>query len=745
VSAHRNPPDHNVLLQAYSSLAEQVEAELALSRHGVVRRRLMGLAAAALLPGVTGCGGGSGGSGGSSTSGSSGSGASGSSSRTAATIVHPGLLHTEADFSRMRSKLAAGAEPWVAGWNALTSSSRAQLGQTPNAIAVVIRGGAGENFRTMVEDMERTYQIALRWKVSGDTAYADLAVQFLNAWSSTMTTLTGNNDQIIAAGLYGYQWANAAEIMRSYSGWASTDVAKFQKLLLDVFYPWSHQFLIDHNGSDITNFWASWDALSLCGIYAIGVFCDRTDLCTEAISYYKTGRGNGASAHAVYMFHPGHLGQWQESGRDQGHSTLSVSCTTSLCEMAWNQGVDMYGYANNRFLAGAEYVAKSNLKDASGNSYSLPFATYVNRQGTSTVVSTSGQPNLRPCWESIYNHYVNRKGLSAPWVKAMAAQLRPDGNEWGGDDLSFGTLTFSRDAYSGDVAPSGLTGSIVAGKVLLSWWGSAYANSYNVKRGTSASGPFVTLASVTDPRTYTDASGNGSWYYAITAVTASGETGVSNVVRVTLPSEARALLPLNASSGTSAADTSGFGQHGTLNGGASWGAGRTSGNALTLDGTSGYVALPAGILSDLSDFTISLWVYWATQTTNARVFDFGSSDIAYMGLIPKDSSGAMRFMISGTTWYGDQSVVSSSALPTSRWVHVAVTLSGTTGTLYVDGAAVATNNAITFAPFQMGNTSQNWLGRSQYSADPHFNGRMQDLRIYDGALTASEIAALAAA
>ena len=78
-------------------------------------------------------------------------------------------------------------------------------------------------------------------------------------------------------------------------------------------------------------------------------------------------------------------------------------------------------------------------------------------------------------------------------------------------------------------------------------------------------------------------------------------------------------------------------------------------------------------------------------------------------------------------------------------MHLAVTLSGTRGTLYVDGTAAGSSDAIAFAPFQLGSTTQNWLGRSQYAADPFFNGRMQDLRLYAGALTAAQVAALAAA
>ena len=659
-------------------------------------------------------------------------------------FTHPGLMHTEADFARMREKIAAGAQPWVAGWNALTSSGRAWVGATPNPLETVVRGGDGENFRTMVEDLERAYQFAVRWKVSGDTAYADRAVLFLNAWSSTMKALNGNSDRFLAAGIYGYQWANAAEIMRSYPGWLPEDLARFQKLMLEVFYPLSHSFLIDHNGSNITNYWANWDLCAICAIFAIGVLCDRSDLYDEALTYYKSGRGNGAAAHNVYFLHPGHLGQWQESGRDQGHATLGMALTGLLCEMAWNQGEDLYGYANNRFLSGAEYVAKSNLQDASGQYHTLPFSNYVNRQGTFTALSTAGQPNLRPAWESIYNHYVNRKGLSAPFVTRIAAQVRPERGEWGGDQPSFGTLTFSRDPVAAGTPPSGLTACLAGGQVLLSWWGSAYATSYQVKRGTSASGPFASIASVTDPRTCTDAPGDGVWFYVVSAIDTSGESAASNVVRVALPGELRVQLPLDATSGTAAVDASSHGQDGVLIGGASWGDGRNGGRSLLLDGQSGHLALPVGAVSDLGDFSIALWVYWSVAATNTRVFDFGSSDIGYLALIPRDSSGKLRFMITGTTYFGEQSISASSPLPTGRWVHLAVTLSGTRGTVYVDGTAAASSDAIALAPFQLGSTTQNWLGRSQYAADPFFNGRMQDLRLYAGALTAAQVAALAA-
>lgn len=97
------------------------------------------------------------------------------------TFVHPGLLHTEADFDRMRTKVLAGEQPWLSGWNALLNTGRSHLGNTPRPLETVIRGGDGQNFAQLYIDVARTYQLAVRWKVTGDTAYADKAVQFLNA------------------------------------------------------------------------------------------------------------------------------------------------------------------------------------------------------------------------------------------------------------------------------------------------------------------------------------------------------------------------------------------------------------------------------------------------------------------------------------------------------------------------------------------------------------------------------------
>lgn len=63
------------------------------------------------------------------------------------------------------------------------------------------------------------------------------------------------------------------------------------------------------------------------------------------------------------------------------------------------------------------------------------------------------------------------------------------------------------------------------------------------------------------------------------------------------------------------------------------------------------------------------------------------------------------------------------------------------GILYVNGVAVGTNSAMTLTPSSLGSTANNYIGRSQYSADPYLNGVLDEFRIYSVALSAPEIAA----
>ena len=228
-----------------------------------------------------------------------------------------------------------------------------------------------------------------------------------------------------------------------------------------------------------------------------------------------------------------------------------------------------------------------------------------------------------------------------------------------------------------------------------------------------------------------------------TVVVSSGTTQVTITLNDSAASGPVDRYAFDETSGTTAADSGTGGRPATLMGGATFAAGRT-GNAVNLSGSGSgqFVALPSGAVSALNDFTIAAWVNQTSTSAWRRVFDFGTGTTTNMFLTPQSGSGPIRFAITTSGAGAEQRINGTAALPTGGWHHVAVTLSGGVGILYVDGVEVGRNSAMTLRPSSLGSTTQNWIGRSEYSADPFLAGRVDDFRIYNRALSAAEVQSL---
>jgi hypothetical protein len=380
---------------------------------------------------------GQGGTGGSENAGASGSaGSAGSAAGSEGAFVHPGLLFRAEDLERMRASVSAGEEPYLAGWNRLRSEGRASVDYQPTPFAVVTRnsGGTGEGNTELRDDATRAFFNAVEWVVSEDEAHARKSAEILNAWSGTLTSIEGDADRFLAAGLYGYLLANAGEILRyTYAGWSEADTDRFERMLVEIFYPLSHEFLETHAGSRVDHHFANWDAAQLVNIASIGVFADDRAMYDEAVHYFYNGAGNGNIMRAVY---DGETGQLQESGRDQAHAQLGIGLLAALCETAWNQGDDLYAAADNRLLKGFEYTAQYLL------GYDVPFKTYMDQSRTHTEISSVSREQRRPIYEMVLNHYTNRRGVPAPFTEQLAEAIRPEG--FHGDHPGFGTLLHTR-------------------------------------------------------------------------------------------------------------------------------------------------------------------------------------------------------------------------------------------------------------------------------------------------------------
>ena len=436
-------------------------------------------------------------------------------------LSHPCMLHTQADFDFVKGKIEANEQPWADAYAHLQAAPYAQTSRLTESKPVkkLARldatnwaeknerweqaGVADEwypevhnNYTYLMRDAASVYQLALRWKLSGENQFADAAVGILNGWVSTCTGYLVNssgefldpNQYLIAMQIY--QLANAGEILRDYDGWSSADFTKFKNWMVDVFYPQATNFLALHNGyTDCPlHYWLNWDLAEMTAILSIGILTDDSFKINEAIQYFKFGAGGGNIYNAVPFVYTDPnpenqgklIGQCMESGRDQGHATLCVSLMAVFCQMAKNIGEDLFLFDDNRAWAMCEYVGKYNYGETETGSNAegwnltnfkytesdVPYSNYTNCTGDSWP-TLSYQENkegnftrgtVRPTWELVRRlsaDYGLTSYYSDLWVKKMrenTARGNSDGgagdygpNSGGFDQLGFGTLMFAKD------------------------------------------------------------------------------------------------------------------------------------------------------------------------------------------------------------------------------------------------------------------------------------------------------------
>jgi len=197
---------------------------------------------------------------------------------------------------------------------------------------------------------------------------------------------------------------------------------------------------------------------------------------------------------------------------------------------------------------------------------------------------------------------------------------------------------------------------------------------------------------------------------------------------------------LDEGAGSSTRDSSGTGNAGTLSSAVKWTNGSNQGSfpfdnpaAASFDGASAYLSagttsLPATNAAQ----TISAWVNITSAAgTSSIVALTGASSAVKLGL----SASVLRVVRNDGT-----ALISTTAPSTGAWHHVAYTWDGSSANnLYVDGVAITA----TATAHDSGAVSGAFIGASSASAD-FFNGKIDDVRVYNAALTATQIAQLAA-
>ena len=347
-------------------------------------------------------------------------------------FVHPGILHTTKSIERMRAQIADKEYPAYGSFELLKSHHCSQADYQPfGPFEIISRDGEFRHTKSKMEqDFSAVYQNALMWVLTGEKTHAEKSLELLLGYAGTLKRIPETNDAPLLVGLEGLKIIYATEILRhTYKKMTVVQFNEISRMIREVFLPVMENF---YHRKPYTN--GNWGPIVTKAYMAAAILWDNEEMYNKAVDFYLHANDNGTIAHYI----SGDTGQIQESGRDQGHSMLGIGALATVCEIAWQQGDDLYSALDNRLMKGFEYVAKYNL------GYNVPFAVWKDVTGKYsnwTEISNKGRGRYMPIFEMTYNHFVIRKGMQMPYTEQVLRQIRPEGYDR--VQHAFGSLLFN--------------------------------------------------------------------------------------------------------------------------------------------------------------------------------------------------------------------------------------------------------------------------------------------------------------
>jgi alpha-L-arabinofuranosidase len=275
-------------------------------------------------------------------------------------------------------------------------------------------------------------------------------------------------------------------------------------------------------------------------------------------------------------------------------------------------------------------------------------------------------------------------------------------------------------------------------------WGWKVGQTDPVNLATNA-GFGITYSSLNPGIATVDASGNvrGTDPGTTSIVATYGSVGLAATQMVQVVAPAAALVhrySFEELGGATVADSvGGPAWNGTLPNGGTFGGGQ-----LALDaGSQQYVQLPGGILSNYSAVTIEAWFTFSSQLpVNCFLYGFGNNNGAsgnsYIFCAPQGG----RIAITPSDWTGEQNAYSGIDFSFQTNFHLVAVYDPPAGSLalYTNGVLSGINTSVT-VPLSSVTDLYSFIGKSLYSGDPYPGLSVDEFRIYNGSLYASDITA----
>lgn len=261
---------------------------------------------------------------------------------------------------------------------------------------VIARDG---EYRSTKPGSERDMKAALEYALQG---HDEQACRIINAYASVLKQVDGHDAPLCT--IQGYDLVRAMTLMRSHR----TEL--WDRMIRLVWLPVLDRFEAD---SPYAN--GNWGAIVNRMRMACGIYLQDSTLYRSAVDYFLHANDNGSLPRYI-----SETGQCQETGRDQAHVQLGLEALAQTCEMAWEQGDDLWGAYDNRLMKGFEYCARYNL------GYDVPFTTWQDCTGLYTDWNEPGAMSRGKFWDIYqlpYTHYHGRRKMSMPYTKKVLKVL----------------------------------------------------------------------------------------------------------------------------------------------------------------------------------------------------------------------------------------------------------------------------------------------------------------------------------
>lgn len=235
------------------------------------------------------------------------------------------------------------------------------------------------------------------------------ALTIINAYASTLQRFDGHDAPLCCIQAY---W-----LLRAMMATKGQQTPEWTGMIRRAILPTIRQFEAD---SPYAN--GNWGTIVNRCRMACAIFLEDSTLYQASKDYYLNAYDNGSLPRYICQ-----TGQCQETGRDQAHVQLGLQALAETCEMAWEQGDDLWGALDNRLLRGFEYTAHYNL------GYDVPFETWKDCTGLYGDWTEPGQMNRGKLWDIYqlpYSHYVKRRGLSMPYTARILKGEKPKVKEY---------------------------------------------------------------------------------------------------------------------------------------------------------------------------------------------------------------------------------------------------------------------------------------------------------------------------